>query len=201
MKKIRTVGLGIVLATGLAMFGTGIAHANVTAPAVVVIADGDGADAGDGGAVEEPSTGSADGLAALLEALVTGSAGADDATDQPDVPVDTTSATLIGDGDADAGDGGAVEEPSTGSADGLAALLEALVTGSAGADDATDQPDVPVDTTSATLIGDGDDADAGDGGAVEEPSTGSADGLAAALEALVTGSAGAEDPATETPDA
>ncbi|APE37690.1 hypothetical protein BOX37_31345 [Nocardia mangyaensis] len=92
MKKIRTLGLGIALAAGMVLLGTGVS------------------------AAEETSTGSAEGLAAVLESLSSGSAG-EDATD-PDAISE--------------------EEASTGSAEGIAALLKALTTGSAGDDDTTD---------------------------------------------------------------
>ncbi|MFD3744801.1 hypothetical protein [Nocardia sp. NPDC058633] len=114
MKKIRTLGFGIVIAAGMAMFGTGVATADDTAT---------------GGTQEETTTGSADGLAEFLQALTTGSAGAEDpATDAGDAISD----------DATGDDGTAVE---TGSAEGLAAALEALLSGSAGAEEPTD-PDV-----------------------------------------------------------
>ncbi|WP_278261146.1 hypothetical protein [Nocardia sp. AG03] len=186
MKKIRTVGLGIVLATGLAMFGTGIANAapQAPAPSAYSITDPKPGEP----AEEEATTGSADGLAALLEALVTGSAGGDDATDPTDPPVETTAGAIT-----DPKPEEPVEEPSTGSADGLAALLEALATGSAGGDDATDPTDPPVETTAGAIT----DPKPGEP-AEEEATTGSADGLAALLEGLLTGSAGEEDPATET---
>ncbi|MGW6423497.1 hypothetical protein ACWF82_12540 [Nocardia sp. NPDC055053] len=112
MKKFRTLGFGIAIAAGLAIFGTGVATAQEPET---------------GGGQEEATTGSADGLAALLESLATGSAGADTDTET----------------DAD-GDTGTEPEPETGadtgSASGLAALLEALATGSAGAEEPETDP-------------------------------------------------------------
>ncbi|MFF2085477.1 hypothetical protein ACFVVM_17015 [Nocardia sp. NPDC058176] len=133
MKKLRTLGLGIVLAAGMVLLGTGVS------------------------AAEEPSTGSAEGLAAVLESLSSGSAG-DDATDGDDVSEKEET------------------EASTGSAEGLAALLEALISGSAGGDDATDGDTV-----------------------ADETETGSAEGIAALLKALTTGSSDGDDAAD--PDA
>ncbi|MEU4648180.1 hypothetical protein [Nocardia fluminea] len=63
MKKIRTLSFGIVIAAGMAMFGTGIATADEVPPAATEPATGD-----------EATTGSADSLAAILKALTTGSA-------------------------------------------------------------------------------------------------------------------------------
>ncbi|MET9212472.1 MULTISPECIES: hypothetical protein [unclassified Nocardia] len=105
MKKIRTLGFGLVLAAGMAMFGTGIATA-----------------------ADEPSTGSAESLAAVLEALTTGSAGATDPTDPTDPGTETTPAARVT----------PIAEPETGSAESLAAILKALTTGSAETPDPTD---------------------------------------------------------------
>ncbi|MEV0080516.1 hypothetical protein AB0H58_29255 [Nocardia neocaledoniensis] len=103
MKKFRTLGFGIVVAAGLAMFGTGVATAEDTTPPAT-----------GGGTETEAGTGSADGLAALLEALTTGSAGAEEPETDP-----------VAD-----------EEPvETGSAEGLAAALQGLLAGSSAAEE------------------------------------------------------------------
>lgn len=109
MKKFCTLGFGIAIAAGLAMFGTGVATAQEPET---------------GGGQEETTTGSADGLAALLESLATGSAGTD---------TETEDATAINEEEDETG-------TDTGSASGLAALLEALTTGSAGAEEPETDP-------------------------------------------------------------
>ncbi|MFD6392821.1 hypothetical protein [Nocardia sp. NPDC060259] len=110
MKKFRTLGFGIAIAAGLAMFGTGVATAQEPET---------------GGGQEETTTGSADGLAALLESLATGSAGAEEPA--------TEDATAINEDEDETG-------ADTGSASGLAALLEALTSGSAGAEEPETDP-------------------------------------------------------------
>ncbi|MFC9662905.1 hypothetical protein ACFVJ5_21935 [Nocardia sp. NPDC127606] len=70
MKKIRTLSFGIVIAAGMAMFGTGIATADEVPPVVT--------EPGTGGTGEEATTGSADSLAAILKALTSGSAAAEE---------------------------------------------------------------------------------------------------------------------------
>ncbi|MFC6011399.1 hypothetical protein [Nocardia lasii] len=110
MKKIRTLGFGIVLAAGMAMFGTGVAAADEKPET-------------GGGTEQEVSTGSAEGLAALIEALLTGSAEA------PADPADPADAI------ADEAEAGGADDPATGSADSLAAILKALTSGSAGAEE------------------------------------------------------------------
>lgn len=118
MKKLRTLGLGIVLAAGMAIFGAGVATAEEPSTGSAEILTSGSADDADAITEEdaEVDTGSAQGLAALLEALISGSAGGDDA-------------------DADAITEEDVETPGTGSSEGLVALLQALTTGSAGAGD------------------------------------------------------------------
>ncbi len=131
MKKFRTLGFGIVVAAGLAMFGTGVATAEETTPdtgsatLLESLSSGSaGAEATDKAKVKaieetdpEADTGSATGLAALLEALTTGSAGAEE--------TETTDAAAINE-----------EEPvETGSAEGLAAALQGLLAGSSAAEE------------------------------------------------------------------
>ncbi|WP_280340863.1 hypothetical protein [Nocardia neocaledoniensis] len=135
MKKFRTLGFGIVVAAGLAMFGTGVATAEETTPdtgsatLLESLSSGSaGTEATDKAKVKaieetdpEADTGSATGLAALLEALTTGSAGAE----EPATDADTITE----------------EEPvETGSAEGLAAVLQGLLTGSAGAEEPDTEP-------------------------------------------------------------
>ncbi|MEV0771696.1 hypothetical protein [Nocardia salmonicida] len=123
MKKIRTLSFGIVIAAGMAMFGTGIAVAEETPPATTQPEVG--------GTEDEATTGSAAGLAALIQALTTGSAAAED-TDVDAVADEVPPAT-----------GGTENEATTGSADSLAAILKALTTGSAAAEE------TPVETAPA----------------------------------------------------
>ncbi|MFI6571033.1 hypothetical protein [Nocardia fluminea] len=123
MKKIRTLSFGIVIAAGMAMFGTGIATADEVPPAAT--------DPATGG---EATTGSADSLAAILRALTTGSAAAEDPAD-----TDPGTGTEVAD-ETDPGTGGTGDEASTGSADSLAAILKALTTGSAAEEEVVETP-------------------------------------------------------------
>ena len=122
MKKIRTLSFGIVIAAGMAMFGTGVAAAEETPPATTQP---------EVGGTEEASTGSAAGIAALIKALTTGSAAAEDA--EVDAVADEVPPAT----------GGTEDEATTGSAASLAAILKALTTGSAAAEE------TPVETTPA----------------------------------------------------
>ncbi|MEV6222702.1 hypothetical protein AB0M13_13730 [Nocardia fluminea] len=93
MKKIRTLSFGIVIAAGMAMFGTGIATADEVPPAATDPGTGTGTgtgtevadetDPGTGGTGDEASTGSADSLAAILKALTTGSAAEEEVVETP----------------------------------------------------------------------------------------------------------------------
>ncbi|MFE1596748.1 hypothetical protein [Nocardia sp. NPDC058705] len=74
MKKIRTLSFGIVLAAGMAVFGTGVAAAEDATPPPAATPE-----AGD-----DVATGSADSLAEILKALTSGSAAAEEE------PVETT---------------------------------------------------------------------------------------------------------------
>ncbi|PKV78880.1 hypothetical protein ATK86_3263 [Nocardia fluminea] len=125
MKKIRTLSFGIVIAAGMAMFGTGIATADEVPPAATDPATGD-----------EATTGSADSLAAILKALTTGSAAAEDPAD---TDPGTGTGTEVAD-ETDPGTGGTGDEASTGSADSLAAILKALTTGSAAEEEVVETP-------------------------------------------------------------
>ncbi|MFJ2666220.1 hypothetical protein ACIO14_17905 [Nocardia fluminea] len=125
MKKIRTLSFGIVIAAGMAMFGTGIATADEVPPAATEPATGD-----------EATTGSADSLAAILKALTTGSAAAEDPSD-----TDPGTGTEVAE-ETDPGTGGTGDEASTGSADSLAAILKALTTGSAAEEEVVETPPV-----------------------------------------------------------
>ncbi|MFD6219235.1 hypothetical protein [Nocardia asteroides] len=112
MNKLRTLGVGLAVAAGIALFGAGTATAE--------------------------ETGSAESVTTILEALTSGSAGATDPTDPG-----------TGGGTTDPGTGGGTtptskksaiaDEAETGSSDTLAAILEALSSGSGGG--ATDPTD------------------------------------------------------------
>ncbi|MGW6119306.1 hypothetical protein ACWFRF_09690 [Nocardia sp. NPDC055165] len=128
MKKIRTLGFGIVIAAGMAVFGTGVATADEVPPVVT--------EPGTGGTGEEATTGSAGSLAAILKALTSGSSAAED-------PADTETGTEVAD-ETEPGTGGTGDDASTGSADSLAAILKALTSGSAAAEE------TPVETPPAS---------------------------------------------------
>ncbi|MFD3703373.1 hypothetical protein ACFWUP_09520 [Nocardia sp. NPDC058658] len=110
MSKIRVFGVAMVAAASVAVLGGGVASAEEASTGSADLLEQLSSGTGEAEDVveEEPSTGSADGLAALLKQLTSGSGEAEEVA----------------------------EEPATGSAEGLdlGALLKQLTTGTAEGD-------------------------------------------------------------------